>query len=202
MKSILLALVALSAVTPVRAADLDDFVTSAVLDGSTLRITIDSPEPLSADSRQPLVQVDLPAGVAPVESALEPDELKGKAAYLNHLADFPYGRVVASSPVEIPLRIDEGATGSIGINVTTYLDGTTPAEAVFVRRRLELAVEPQAVAEVVQPTRTAWGPTGRAHVGDAAPDFDLPSGDGERLVLAQEIAEKRPIFLLTYRSDW
>lgn len=202
MKRLLFALVALTVFAPARAADPDAFVVSATLDDGILRVVIESPEPLGTDARQPLVQIDLPDGVSPVETVLEADQLKGKAAYLNHLAGFPFGRVVAGSPVEIPLEIDRGATGTIGVNVTTYLDGTDPEDAVFVRRRLEVAVAPEATAEVVEPTRTGWGPAGRAHVGDPAPDFDLPGGDGERLVLSQEIAKKQPIFLLTYRADW
>lgn len=38
--------------------------------------------------------------------------------------------------------------------------------------------------------------------GDRAVDFDLPAGDGERLVLSELLTRKQPIFLLTFRSSW
>lgn len=182
------------------AADPDAFVVHAHLADGTLHVRVDSPQPLGEDHRKPLLQLDLPEGVAPAERPLE--TLKTRVDYQNHYLGFPWARSVLASELAIPLRIDDGATGRIGLNVTTYLDGDAPEDAVFVRRRLELAVRDGAEAEVVDAVRTTWGRDDLVHVGDRAPDFDLPSGDGEALVLSQEIAKKQPVFLLTYRADW
>ena len=174
----------------------------ATPDRMTLVVEVESSQPIGEQTRHPLLQLDLPVGVTPVESMLEPDSLEGVFDHLDFHAGFPWGRVMRAPRVEIPLRVEGETARGIGVNVTTYLDGETPDDATFVRRRLQLDVRAGAVAREVEPTVTTWGPGGLVHVGDPAKDFDLPAGDGERLVLSEELAEGRPIFLLTYRSDW
>lgn len=199
MKLLAPTILAIVLAAPVHAASPDDFVVDAVMDGSVLRVSFESPYPIGDDGRRPMLQLDLPEGVAPVEEPI--DDPQGARQFVNAFAGFPWGRVVDEPSVEVPLVVDDPA-GEIGINVTTYLDGERAGDAVFVRRRLQIEARDGARARRVEPVRTDWGPGGLAHVGDRAPDFDLPAGDGDRVVLSDELEKGAPIFLLIYRSDW
>lgn len=53
----------------------------------------------------------------------------------------------------------------------------------------------------VAPTE-AEAPAAFLQAGDRAVDFDLPAGNGERLVLSELLKREQPIFLLTFRSSW
>ena len=194
---------ATAATDPAHATETTDpatFSVDARLDGTTLMVTFDTAQPLGDGGRHPVLQLDLPDGVRLVERPIE--DPQGRRATLDLYSGFPWGRFVFAPEVEIPLEIDADADGTIALNVTTYLDGERPEDAVFVRRRLELEASYGATARTVEPTTTAWGPGGLTHVGDRAPAFDLPAGVGDRLVLADELAHGQPLFLLTYRSDW
>ena len=50
--------------------------------------------------------------------------------------------------------------------------------------------------------RSSWGTRPRLHIGDQAEDFELPSGWGDPIRLSDFLGTGKPVFVMTYRSDW
>jgi peroxiredoxin len=57
------------------------------------------------------------------------------------------------------------------------------------------------IVTVVAGVASAQAPATKLKVGDKAPDFALPNGDG-KLVVLSEVTTRTPVVLVFYRGFW
>lgn len=151
---------------------------------------------------KPILQLDVPEGIE-LTDKVPPREERQTRDWLELYLDKPFGRLITEKKTEIPFKLTAaqkpGAT--LGMNIITYVDGETPEQAVFIRRRIELPLNSGGRAQGVDGRRSDWGMRETLHIGDKVAAFDLPVGDGTRLNSADYVG-KQPLFILTYRADW
>lgn len=150
------------------------------------------------DPAAPFLQIDVPSSVRLVGEPLT--TYRELAA--NEFVAEPFERLLRELPaqVEFELIAAPGADEVIGLNLIGYV--RSEEEEWFMRRRLELPVRANAVAEEVSATNSSWSCDERLlQIGDDAAPFVLPQGDGTELALADLIGEKN-IIVTTYRAHW
>ena len=147
----------------------------------------------------PFLQIDVPASI----------ELEGKVLTTyqelsrNEFVQAPYERLLEELPARVAFTLltEPGANATIGLNVVGYVtakDGTSS----FLRKRLELPLEPGAAALEISKRASTWGvESALLQIGRPAADFTLPRADGSELSLSHYLGEKN-ILLVTYRAYW
>lgn len=158
----------------------------------------------AAGLRKPVLQLEVPESIELLDSYKPEEERTSRQDWLDFYFDRPYGRLVDANRIEIPFRVvsEPGTDDEIGINLVTYTEEKDPKSARLVRLRLQLEVAGGAKARRVTADRSSWGTRTRLHIGDRASDFELPSGWGETVRLSNFLGSGKPIFVMTYRSDW
>ena len=147
-----------------------------------------------------LLQIDPPASVRLAGPYLESYEELAKNEFLAK----PYERLFEGTRVEAAFELvtapAEGET--IGLIVVGYLNPGRDAKPVFLRRRLELPLVPDAWAEPGDDRDSSWGAEpGLLQIGDRLPDLELEALNGLTLNVNAERADA-PLFLTTYRAFW
>lgn len=153
--------------------------------------------------RKPILQLEVPASVKLVPIPPSGGAKKTAAEKINQSLEQPFGRLLTDKTTQIAFQLlSEPQPGdTIGINVVSYAETGNPEEATLIRHRLQMPIAAGAKATKSTVERSSWGTRDTIAIGDKAPAFDLPTGDGKRLKLTEYIGSK-PIFLLTYRASW
>ena len=148
---------------------------------------------------KPMLQIDVPKCVK-----LSGEVLKGfRALSRNEFLQEPYERLITEgkSTVKFKLARKPGAKDRIALNVMAYVSDDPGNNAYFVRRRLELPLEPGAVAEAGDAAKSDWGKQKVLQIGDKAKVFSLPQADGKKIKLRTYLGKKN-ILITTYRAYW
>lgn len=153
--------------------------------------------------RKPILQLDIPATIELSEVPDAEGPKKSAEDRINNLLEKPYGRLITakSTKVFFKLLAQPKKGDEIGINVVSYVETENPEDAKLIRHRLQLPLTAGAKAYKAKKANSSWGTRETLGIGDKAPAFDLPTGDNNRLKIADYLGTK-PIFLLTYRASW
>ena len=158
---------------------------------------VDGVSPADAGVPAPILQIDVPASVR-----LDGKEIKT----LQQLArkDFlqePFERLLSKDRTRIRFRITDEPKGDerFYLNLLAYVGG--PDGQRFVRRRIELPLTPKSEGKSVETSDSGWGNEDVLQIGDEAPDFSLPKGDGSTVSLSQ-FRGKKNVIVTTYRAYW
>jgi len=147
-----------------------------------------------------IVQLDVPPSVELAGEPLTTHAELSKNQYLRA----PYERLVEEFPVRIRFRLtsEPGDGERLGLNVVGYLRAGEGERDGFLRRRLELPLEPGATGREVDPVDSSWGTEAAGlQIGDRATDFTIRRADGSELALSHFLGAKR-ILVTTYRAHW
>ena len=184
---------------------------SATLDAKTLvvgqayeiQLTASLAEGWSASAAgipKPILQIDVPESVQ-----LSGKVLSGhRELSRNEFLQAPYERTIeiGSNVVEFTLTSEPSADDRIGLNIIAYVRHGEDEDAFFVRKRLELPLQPDATAQGGDSSNSNWGSEGRGlQIGDHAKLFALPRADGSTVTLDDYLG-KTNIILTTYRAFW
>lgn len=173
-------------------------------------VTLSLDEGVSArDSGIPgfIVQLDVPDGVELIGERV----LTFEALRDNEFLMEPWERLVEEAELVVPLRLspDASAGATLGINVVGYLSSATGEDDAFLRRRLELPLEPGATATTGDPRRTTWGPFGGElaapaplAIGDPMPPITLPRLGSDAPGSTAPLLGSTSFLLVTYRGHW
>lgn len=157
----------------------------------------DGVSPGDAGIPAPILQIDAPACVR-----LSGREVKTyRQLAENEFLQEPYERLVTKDRTRVRFRVtrDPQETDRLYLNLLAYVDG--PDGQRFVRRRLEVPLTPGAEGRSVPPTASRWGTEDLLQIGDEAPDFSLPKGDGSTVTLSK-FRGKKNVIVTTYRAHW
>jgi len=143
-----------------------------------LTVSIDEGWTLAGGNPKPLLQLDVPAGVTLSGRVVEGD----RALAGNGFVEEPWERLIDVGRSTVGFTIGDTAPGdaAISLNVLLYVrPADAEGPAAFVRRRVDLPLEPEATATASEPAiRSNWGRNGTLHVGERAVGFELPRADG------------------------
>lgn len=147
----------------------------------------------------PFLQIEVPASAELTGRVLK----TYKELSRNEFIQEPFERLVRDTPLEIGFKVikEPDANEQFGLNFVTYATPASGDDAHFVRQRLSLPIAPNASAELVEPTRSNWGPEGLLQIGDKAAPFSLPQADGKKVALGQYLGKKN-VVVMTYRAHW
>lgn len=147
----------------------------------------------------PFLQIEVPTSVELTGRVLK----TYKELSRNEFIEEPFERLVRETPLEIGFKVikEPDANEPFGLNFVSYASPASGDDAYFVRRRLSLPIAPNASAELVEPTRSNWGPEGLLQIGDKAAPFSLPRADGSKVSLGQYRGKKN-VIVMTYRAHW
>jgi len=186
----------------------ESFSVSARLDTDSIQVgseydivlTTSVAPALSADGAgfpAPILQLDFPPSVRLTGDAVDSFKELSSNGFLNK----PHERLIEESPMRVGLELTRrpSAEDRIFLNVIAYLGGK--GGDTFVRRRLELSIEPNAVARSIAGDASTWGTGDRLQIGDEAPDFTLPRADGTKVSLSSYRGKKN-VLVTTYRAFW
>ncbi|MHC4909208.1 MAG: hypothetical protein ACYTF9_05760 [Planctomycetota bacterium] len=150
-----------------------------------------------------ILQLDVPKAVTLDGKVVE--SLRDLAR--NEFLEEPYERMIepGRSRVGFTLERRPDASARLGVNVVAYARREAPTDGepkyAFVRRRVELPLEPGATASSSEQAQVSnWGRGRGLQIGETAPDFDLPRGDGTTVTLGQ--MRGTPVIVTTYRAFW
>ena len=188
--------------------DADDLSVSARIEtgklivGQEAKILVDVqlPEGLSASVAgipAPLLQIQVPRSVRLSGKHLT----KHRELARNEFLQAPFEQMVEASPLSIGFKLlrKPRSDDAIYLNVLAYVsDG---GDARFVRRRVEIKLEAEAVGKTVDATRSDWGTEDLLQIGSKAAGFELPRADGSTVSLSQYLGKKN-IIVTTYRAFW
>ncbi|MDJ0840851.1 MAG: hypothetical protein QNK37_30345 [Acidobacteriota bacterium] len=160
-------------------------------------------KPAPGSLRKPILQLDVPPSVQILDSYKPKDERKGAEDWLEFYFKKPYGRLIKQKSTQIPFKLvaDPKPGETLGINVMTYLNGDEAKDRRFIRRRIDLPLKPGARLTGKDAQASSWGLDKKLGIGDKAPAFKLPAGDGTDLDMTAYLG-KQPVFIQTYRADW
>lgn len=188
----------------------DAFVVTATLAADTLEvggdyeivIEVKLKEGWSASDSgipKPMLQIDVPKCVKLSGKVLKDFRELSRNEFLQE----PYERLITDgkSTVRFKLTRKPGANDSIALNVMAYLSDDPKNNAYYVRRRLELPLEPGAVAQAGDASKSDWGKQKVLQIGDKAKVFSLPQADGKKIKLRTYLGKKN-ILITTYRAYW
>ncbi len=147
----------------------------------------------------PMLQIEVPASVKLTGRVLTTYQELAE----NEFVAEPWERMLEELPARVSFELLSAPKGdeTIGLNIIGYVRGAN-GEHSFLRRRLELALEPGAAALEVPASTSRWGDDAKLlHIGDRAADFTLPRADGSELSLSHYLGEKK-VVILTYRAHW
>ncbi len=168
-----------------------------------IQLTVSVAEGWSASAAgipKPILQIDVPKSVQLSGKVLSDHRELSRNEFLRA----PYERLieVGSSVVEFTLTSEPSADDRIGLNIIAYVRQGKDEDAFFVRKRLELPVEPGATAQSDDSSTSTWGGEGSGlQIGDRAKPFALPRADGSTVTLDDYLG-KTNIILTTYRAHW
>jgi len=168
-----------------------------------IQLTVSVAEGWSASAAgipKPILQIDVPKSVQLSGKVLSDHRELSRNEFLRA----PYERLieVGSSVVEFTLTSEPSADDRIGLNIIAYVRQGEDEDAFFVRKRLELPVEPGATAQSGDSSTSTWGGEGSGlQIGDRAKPFALPRADGSTVTLDDYLG-KTNIILTTYRAHW
>ena len=153
----------------------------------------------SAGLPAPILQLQPPRSVKLVGKTLK----KYKDLAANEFLRAPFERMLSESPthVEFKLRRKPREGDEFHLNVLAYVSSKSGEDAVFVRRRLVLALAPGASATVISSNSSDWGQKDFLQLGDKAATFKLPRADGTEVALEQYLG-KSNVIVTTYRAFW
>lgn len=153
--------------------------------------------------RKPILQLDVPAIIELSDVPDAEGPKKSTEDRINKILEKPHGRLITAKSTKVSFRlIGKPKKGDeIGINVVGYTETDNPKEARLIRHRLQLPLSANAKAYKAKKRSSDWGTRDTLGIGDKAVAFDLPTGDNNRLKIADYLGTK-PIFLLTYRASW
>ncbi len=149
---------------------------------------------------KPILQINVPKSVHLSGKVLSDHRELSR----NEFLQAPYERLieVGSNVVEFTLTTEPGADDRIGLNIITYVRQGEDENAFFVRKRLELPLQPEATAQGGDSSNSNWGGEGSGlQIGDRAKPFALPRADGSTVTLDDYLG-KTNIILTTYRAFW
>ncbi|MCH7870706.1 MAG: hypothetical protein IID33_03300 [Planctomycetes bacterium] len=148
---------------------------------------------------KPMLQIDAPKCIKLSGKVLKDFRELSRNEFLQE----PYERLikVGKSTVKFKLTRKPRANERIAMNVLAYLSDDTNGNAHYVRRRLLLPIEPNAVSEAGDATESTWGVVKTLQIGDKAKLFSLPQADGKRIKLRDYLGKKN-ILVTTYRAYW
>ena len=184
---------------------------SATLDAKSLivgeqyeiHLTISLGEGWSASAAglpKPILEIDVPESVQLSGEVLSDYRELSE----NEFLQAPYERLieVGSSVVEFTLTSEPNEGDRISLNIIAYVRHGEDENAFFVRKRLELPLQPGATAQPGDSSNSNWGDDGSGlQIGDHAKPFALPRADGSTVTLDDYLG-KTNIILTTYRAHW
>ena len=121
----------------------------------------------------------------------------------NEFVREPFERMIDPGKTEIGFTLlSEPEPGDyLSLNVIAYIKSEAGDDNYYIRRRLDLALQPGAKAKETDATDTAWGSHDTLVVGDKADDFTLPQYGGTSISLA-DYRGKKNVIITTYRAHW
>lgn len=146
----------------------------------------------------PLLQIDVPKTVQ-----LGGEELTShKQLKRNEFLMAPYERVLESASTAIPFTLKRAPKDgdSLYLNVIGYV-GDKDGNATFMRKRFQLPLKSGATATEVDAADSSWTVDDYLDIGDKAPNFTLPTADGEKVKLSDYRGQQN-VVITTYRAHW
>ena len=121
----------------------------------------------------------------------------------NEFVQEPYERMIEPGQTEIEFTLtgEPKAGEALSLNVIAYIKSEDGDDNYYVRRRLDLALQPGAKAKETDATDTTWGSHDTLVVGEKADDFTLPQYGGTSISLADYRGRKN-VIITTYRAHW
>lgn len=174
-------------------------------EGAELEIgfVLEIPEEWSASEAglpQPILQIQVPESVRLEGRYLT--EFRQLAR--NEFLEEPYERAIDPGEMTIPISMLGAPTEGepIALNVIAYVSSGAETESYFIRRRIELPLEPGATARSAeQASISNWGVNGTLEIGDRAAAYDLPRASGEIAPMSEALGESN-LIVTTYRAFW
>lgn len=166
-----------------------------------LQVDVSFAEGLSADKAglpYPLLQIKVPRS-----AELTGQVLKSRQELMrNEFLMAPYERVLEekSTKVEFKLRREPKDDEAFFLNVIGYV-GDGEGDARFIRHRLRLPLKGGATGEPADAADSSWDVDDYLDIGDKAPNFTLPTADGEKVKLSDYRGDKN-VVVTTYRAHW
>ncbi len=150
---------------------------------------------------RPILQVQVPEGVH-----LAGRELSDAEQARNDFLYAPYESMIKVGEHTLSLTIDDtlAPDAMLAINLIAYVRRRGDDSARFVRRRVNLPLQPGAKASSDEPaTNSRWGPPGfeTLAIGDRVPDLELPRADGS-IVRLRDLLAAGDVIGTTYRAFW
>lgn len=178
--------------------------TSPMTVGSTyqLEVTIEPGTNYStadAGIPKPILQIDVPECIELVGRVLTERELSR-----NEFLHAPYARMIddGATLIGFTLKSEPSEDDHLAVNVLAYVQNSTDEQSYFVRRRVELSIEPGAkgISETMA-TSSQWGVGTRLQIGDTIEPLTLPRADGTEVSVNDALGDG-PAVLITYRAFW
>ena len=121
----------------------------------------------------------------------------------NDFVQEPFERMIEPGKTEIGFTLTSlpKAGETLSLNIIAYIKSEDGDDNYYIRRRLDLALQPGAMAKEVDATDTAWGSHDTLVVGEKADDFSLPQYGGASISLADYRGRKN-VIITTYRAHW
>ena len=168
----------------------------------TIDLTLELAEGWSAsESGIPKVflQIDVPDSVTLAGKVLTGYQELSKNEFVRE----PFERMIEPGRTEIEFTLtSEPKVGeTFSLNIIAYIKSEDGDDNYYIRRRLDLALQPGAQAKETDATNTAWGSHDTLVVGEKADDFTLPQYGGSSISLA-DYRGKKNVIITTYRAHW
>ena len=122
----------------------------------------------------------------------------------NEFLEEPLERLIDPGETSIGFTLlSEPSDGEvIAINVVVYVTSGEEGQSYFVRRRIELPIQPGiTVRSAVQADVSNWGDNGSLQIGDKAVAYELPRADGGLVDLGDALGSSN-VIVTTYRAYW
>lgn len=148
---------------------------------------------------QAFLQIDVPDSVKLEGKVLTEFRELANNEYVRE----PFERMIDPGQTEIGFTlISEPEPGdSLSLNIIAYIKSEDGDANYYIRRRLDLPLQPGAKAKEADATDTAWGSHDTLVVGEKADDFTLPQIGGSSISLA-DYRGKKNVIITTYRAHW
>lgn len=145
------------------------------------------------------LQIDVPDSVMLAGKVLTGYQELSKNEFVRE----PFERMIEPGRTEIEFTLtSEPKVGeTFSLNIIAYIKSEDGDDNYFIRRRLDLALQPGAKAKEVDATDTAWGSHDTLVVGEKADDFTLPQYGGSSISLV-DYRGKKNVIITTYRAHW
>jgi len=147
----------------------------------------------------PLLQIKAPPSVKLLGKVLtDMTELKQ-----NEFVYSPYEKLLDSDRTRLPFLLEKtpGLSEKLGLTVLGYVSKKGDKKGYFFRKRLELPVQPGAIATQADAYDSSWGTLDVLQIGDKADDFEITSLTGKPVTLSQYLGKKN-VIVTTYRAFW